>query len=152
MKKLNYLLLFVFILGLGVFSGCGNDDNPETPLQKRVNELAKSWQTGAVTDESIPEEEVAGFEDFTINFSSGTITGEEATGSYTSSGDNSSVEALPTSSNFTINSTSLNKVVLDNGTEITIITISDSQLTFSVPGTNIKSNETTFTYDLVPVN
>lgn len=154
MKKLNYLLLFAFILGLGVFAGCGGDDDgpdPETPLEQRAKALALSWRTGSVTDESL-NEEVEGFDNFVITFTEATISGDVATGSYTSTGDNSSVEALPVSSSFTINANSLGKLVLSSGKEVSIISISSSQLMLSVPGTNVKDAETNFIYDLVPNN
>lgn len=151
MKKLNYLLLFVFAVLL-TLSGCKNDDDPsteETPLQKRVTELAKTWETGTVTDEGTGEK-ISGT--FSITFSRAAISGESASGSYTSEATGAIsgiVEGLPPASDFTIAAASSSKITLSNGEVITLVSVSADKLVFEVTGKTGKE-ETTITYDLVP--
>lgn len=88
MKKMNYLLSAVVLLGVLFTIGCGGDDAPGiTPEQAALTKLAKTWTATSVSFEGSTSTYADDFQSFTL-----TITGEKG---YTTSGGPSPDEFGP---------------------------------------------------------
>ena len=127
MKKLGYLLSSALLLSILFTIGCKKDGGDETPeYELRLQEMATTW---TATDVQLDGDNV------TDGFSGFTLTVTNAYG-YSASGATRSPQPWPASGTWDFDgagtdNVNINKVIRDDGLEISIDAISESSLILS---------------------
>ncbi len=130
MKKINFLLTTVLILGLTIYSGCGSTgtDPQDTPAKLRLAELEGTWSAtaGSVTRDGLAE---PAYDNFTLTIS-GTLTDDNTnvvnTSSYTTN-DSANPAVFP-SGTWAFDGTNVNSIVRGTGIKMNIDGVTESAL------------------------
>lgn len=142
MKRTSYLLSILFLLVLTLFTSCKDDDAPETEEDRKRRQLTSAPFT--VNTVTIDSEEDTSFEGpTTITFQNSntfSISGNTALPDARSTS-----EPLPSSGEWAFtDQQNFNTIALtaDGATvDLTIITLSDSELVFSYTGAGTKAED-----------